>query len=150
MSVMQETETVVVERVINASQETLFEMWTDPKKITTWFSAEADLDPRAGGVMSLTMGGKIVPGEEDAALQTNGHYLVVEPYDHLEFTWGFAAERVGVPPESSNVAVDFIAQDQGTLVRVTHTGLPAGRDTSPYSERKGWTMMLEHLENEVD
>ena len=147
MTVVQETETVVVERVINASQETIFEMWTDAEKITTWFSAEADLDPRAGGVMSLTMGGKVVEGEENSRLQTNGHFLVVEPYDHLEFTWGFEQERVGVPPESSTVAVDLIPQDEGTLVRVTHTGLAAGRDTSPYSERTGWGVMLERLEN---
>jgi uncharacterized protein YndB with AHSA1/START domain len=143
---MQETETVVVERVINASQQTLFELWTDSEKITTWFSAEAELDPQTGGAMRLTMGGKVVEGEENSRLQTDGHFLVVDPYNRIEFTWGFAAERVGVPPESSNVAVDFIPQGKGTLVRVTHTGLPAGRDASPYSERKGWTIMLEHLE----
>jgi uncharacterized protein YndB with AHSA1/START domain len=124
-------------------------MWTDSEKITTWFSAEAELDPRAGGVMSLTMGGKVVEGEENSRLQTNGHFLVVDPYNRLEFTWGFPEERVGVPPESSNVAVDFIPQGDATLVRVTHTGLPSGRDTSPYGERKGWTIMLEHLDEQI-
>jgi uncharacterized protein YndB with AHSA1/START domain len=149
MTVVQETETVVVERVIHASQQTLFEMWTEADKITTWFSAEAVLDPRPGGIAHLTMGGKVVEGEESSRLETIGHFVVVDPHSHLEFTWGFAQERVGVPPDSSVVAVDFIPQGEGTLVRVTHTGLPAGRDTSPFSERKGWTTMLEHLESAV-
>jgi uncharacterized protein YndB with AHSA1/START domain len=143
MSVVQETETVVVERVINASPETLWGFWTESEKISAWLSQDAELDPRPGGIAKLIMGGN---AHKDGEVSTAGEYLVVEPHSHLEFTWGFADEKIGVPPGSSVVAVDLIPQDEGTLVRVTHTGLAAGRDDSPYSERKGWKTMLEHLE----
>lgn len=143
MSVMQETETVVVERVINASPETLWGFWTESAKISAWLSQDAELDPRPGGIAKLIMGGN---AHKDGEVVTPGEFLVVEPHSHLEFTWGFDDERIGVPPGSSVVAVDLIAQETGTLVRVTHTGLAAGRDDSPYSERKGWKTMLEHLE----
>lgn len=146
MTVIQETETVVVERVINASPETLFEYWTDSEKIKTWLSKDADLDPRAGGSASLTMGGN---AHKEQPVTSAGEYLVVEPHSHLEFTWGFDDPAIGVPQGSSVVAVDFIPQSEGTLVRVSHSGLPAGRDTSPYSERKGWAIMLEHLDEAV-
>lgn len=146
MTVTQETETVVVERVINASQETLWEMWTESEKISTWLSKDAELDPRVGGVAKLIMGGN---AHKDNPVGSNGEYLVVEPYSHLEFTWGFDNEAIGVPQGSSVVAVDLIPQAEGTLVRVSHSGLPAGRDTSPYSERKGWATMLEHLDEAV-
>lgn len=146
MAVMQETETFVIERVINASQETLFELWTDTEKIKSWLVDEAELDPRPGGIFNLRMGGKVVEGEKASKLAMNGHFLVLEPHSHLEFTWGFAEERIGVPPESSTVAVDFIPQATGTLVRISHSGLPEGRDSSPFSERKGWNIMIEHLE----
>jgi uncharacterized protein YndB with AHSA1/START domain len=143
---MQETETVVVERVINASPETLFAFWTESDKISTWLSKSADLDPRPGGKAELTMGGN---AHKDNPVTSGGEFLVVEPHTHLELTWGFSEEAIGVPIGSTVVAVDFIPQEVGTLVRVSHSGLPAGRDTSPYSERKGWTLMLEHLEEAV-
>jgi uncharacterized protein YndB with AHSA1/START domain len=142
MTVMQETETIVVERVINASPETIFDFWTDSEKIKIWLASDARLDPRPDGEAYLQMGGHVAKGP----FTNNGHFLVVEPHSHLEFTWGFEEPIVGVPPESSVVSVDLIPQDEGTLVRVTHTGLPAGRDSSPFSERVGWTSMLEHLE----
>jgi uncharacterized protein YndB with AHSA1/START domain len=143
MTVVQETETVVVERVINASQETLWGFWTESEKISSWLSQSAELDARPGGIAKLVMGGN---AHKDGEVVTPGEFLVVEPYSHLEFTWGFDDPKIGVPPGSSTVAVDLIAQDEGTLVRVTHTGLAAGRDDSPYSERKGWKQMLGHLE----
>lgn len=146
MAVVQETEIVVVERVINASPETLWGFWTEPEKISSWLSQSAELDPRPGGVAKLIMGGN---AHKDGEVTTPGEFLVVEPHSHLEFTWGFEDPAIGVPPGSSVVAVDLIPQDEGTLVRVTHTGLAAGRDTSPYSERKGWATMLEYLEKEV-
>lgn len=143
MPVVQETETVVVERVINASPETLFAFWTDSEKITQWLAKGADLDPRPGGKAELTMGGN---AHKEHPVTSGGEFLVVEPHTHLELTWGFSEEEIGVPIGSTVVAVDFIPQEEGTLVRVSHSGLPAGRDDSPYSERRGWGLMLEHLD----
>lgn len=137
-----QTETIVVERVIKASQETLYGFWTESDKITQWLAQSADLDPRPGGAANLKMGGHV---EKDTEFSGENKFLVARPYTHVEFTWGFDNPQVGVPSGSSVVAVDLIPHDDGTLVRVTHRDLPAGRDESPYSERKGWGAMLEHL-----
>lgn len=143
MAVLQGTETVVVERLINASQETLWEMWTDADKISSWLASSAELDAREGGKVMLEMGRKV--DHPDAPFVNNGHFVAFEPYSHLELTWGFEAESVGLPPESSVVAVDFIPQDGATLVRVSHSGLPVGRDDGWFSERAGWNAFLDDL-----
>lgn len=136
------TETIVVERVIKASQETIFAFWTESEKLNAWLTKESDLDPRPGGKANMTMGGHI----EYGPFTGDNHFIAVDPYSHIEFTWGFDQPQVGVPPASSTVVVDLIPHDDGTLVRVTHKDLPAGRDDSPFSERKGWDIMLGHLE----
>lgn len=137
-----ESMTIVVERVIKASQETLWGFWTESEKLNAWLTKESDLDPRPGGKANMTMAGHI----EYGPFTGDNRYIAVDPYSHIEFTWGFDQPQVGVPAGSSIVAVDLIPHDDGTLVRVTHRDLPAGRDESPFSERKGWTAMLEHLE----
>lgn len=139
------TETIVVERVIKASKETIFGFWTESDKLNQWLTKEADLEPRPGGKANLTMGGHIEAGP----FTGENHFIAVDPYDHIEFTWGFDQPQVGVPAGSSTVVVDLMPHDDGTLVRVTHKDLPAGRDASPFSERKGWTSMLENLAEAV-
>lgn len=138
-----ESMTIVVERVIKASQETLYGFWTESEKMNQWLTKDAELDPRPGGAANLLMGGNVEKGTNFGGANK---FLVADPFDRIEFTWGFDDPKVGVPAGSSVVAVDFIPHDDGTLVRVTHRDLPEGRDESPYSERKGWTMMLENLE----
>ena len=90
------------------------------------------------------MGGRV---EEGTRFSGENKFLIVEPYSLIEFTWGFDDPKVGVEPGTSIVRVDLIPQQDGTLVRVSHRDLPAGRDDSPYSERKGWGIMLERLED---
>lgn len=139
------TSTCVVERVIAASQETLFSYWTDSEKITQWLAADADLEPRPGGKANLDMGSHLGVRLTSA----ENKFIAVDPYSHIEFTWGFDEPEVGVAPGSSVVVVDLIAQDEGTLVRVTHRDLPAQREESPFSEFRGWPIKLEELDNLV-
>jgi hypothetical protein len=48
-----------------------------------------------------------------------------------------------VPPESSLIEIDLIARDGGTLLRMTHSGLPNEVQCANHS--KGWTHYLDRL-----
>ena len=48
-----------------------------------------------------------------------------------------------MPPGSSLIEIDLIDQKGGTLVRLTHSGLPDAEECA--SHRQGWTHYLERL-----
>ncbi len=110
------SETNLVEREIRieAEPETVFQFFTDPERMVRWMGISATLDPRPGGTFSVnTMGDYFVEGE----------YVVVEPPHRVVFTWGygfFPAESNPLPPGSSTVEVDLVADGEATIVRLTH------------------------------
>ena len=56
------------------------------------------------------------------------------------FGWEGGAE---VPPGSSLIEIDLMEQDNGTLLRMTHSGLPNAAQCA--SHEKGWTHYLARL-----
>ena len=54
----------------------------------------------------------------------SGHFVELDPPRRLVFTWGWEMPGNPVPAGSSTVTVDLLAAPAGTLVRLTHTGLP--------------------------
>ncbi|MGH2905879.1 MAG: SRPBCC family protein, partial [Solirubrobacterales bacterium] len=96
METAQTSETVVVEKLINASAETVWQLWTDEAKIADWF-VPATIDPREGGEFTLEL--------QKSEAQMRGHFTEFSPYERLAFTWGMEEEWFGVPPESTNVTV---------------------------------------------
>ena len=48
-----------------------------------------------------------------------------------------------VPPGSTLVEIDLIEQPNGTLLRMTHTGLPSAKECASHLE--GWTHYLGRL-----
>ena len=106
---------LVVERRIQASPETVFGFFADPRRWLQWQGLEAELDPRPGGVFRMN-----VRGDGWAV----GRFLQVDPPRRIVFTWGWEIERSPLPPGSSVVEVELIPQGDGTLVRLTHPGPP--------------------------
>ena len=109
---------LVVERRIQASPETVFGFFADPRRWLQWQGLEAELDPRPGGVFRMN-----VRGDGWAV----GRFLQVDPPRRIVFTWGWEIERSPLPPGSSVVEVELIPQGDGTLVRLTHRDLPPAR-----------------------
>jgi uncharacterized protein YndB with AHSA1/START domain len=70
----------------------------------------------------------------------NGELVVIDPYERIVLTWGWENDALGVPPGSSTVEVTFEAQRGGTLVRLTHAGLPPAA-LDPHSD--GWHHYLD-------
>ena len=53
----------------------------------------------------------------------------------LAYLFGWVG-REEVPPESSLVEIDLVEKDAGTLVRLTHSGLPNEEERAGHEE--GW------------
>ncbi len=126
-------EVVTVERWIDAKPETVFSFFCDRGRWLSWQGVTAEIDPRAGGTFRMN-----VRGDGYAT----GQFVVVDPYERIVLTWGWENETLGVPPGSSTVEVTFSADRGGTLVRLTHAGLPPTA-VDPHAE--GWNHYLDRL-----
>jgi uncharacterized protein YndB with AHSA1/START domain len=113
---MSETEgRLVVERRVQARPETIFSFFADRDRWLLWQGTDAEIDLRPGGTfrVNVTGGG-----------YASGRFVEVIADRKIVFTWGWEDPDRGLPPGSSRVAIELIEQDGGTLLRLTHDGLP--------------------------
>ena len=131
---------LVVSRLIAASPERLFEVWTQPRHIQRWWGpagvdcpyAEVDLRPGGG----YRIANRLADG---TTLWITGEFEIVEPPGKLVYTWRTDPSR-GDP---ERVTVTFVAQGDFTEVSVTHELV---RDEATMqSHESGWQGCLEGL-----
>jgi uncharacterized protein YndB with AHSA1/START domain len=127
------TETIEHRVRVAAPPEVVFEYFTDPAKLVRWMGSEATLDPRPGGICRFVINGAAMAGK----------YVEVDFPSRIVLTWGWEARLFEVAEESTAVEVSFTAEDDGTLVRLTHSRLPEGRAV-PF-HRAGWDNYLPRL-----
>ena len=129
-----QTGALVVERVLSASPDEVFNAWTTPSRMAAWMSpvgaAEAEVDLRVGGSFRVVM--------VEARLEHRGEYLEIDRPRRLVFTW--VSAFTGEDP--SVVTVDMHAHDDGTRVVLTHERLP---EDVVDGHREGWGTMIERL-----
>lgn len=125
---------LVFEARIAASPETVFGFFTDPERAVLWMGDQATLDPRAGGIYRVGV------REQFTA---RGSYVEVDPPRRVVFTWGWEQGMPTVPPGSTTVEVDLEPDGDGTLLRLTHSGLPP-QMRPPHAA--GWTHYVARLE----
>jgi uncharacterized protein YndB with AHSA1/START domain/DNA-binding transcriptional ArsR family regulator len=125
---------VVREVLIEASPETIWRLLIDPAEAVRWMGVAASFDPRAGGRYQV----EVLPGDV-----VTGEFVELDPPHHLVHTWGWESESGSVPPGSTTVAFDLIRREAGTLVRVTHHGLPGAVAAERHA--RGWDHYLPRL-----
>lgn len=128
-------ESLVVRREVQiaAPPATVFAFLTDPEKILRWMGTEATVDPHPGGLYLVNVGGKNI---------ARGQFTEVIPVHRLAYSFGWdGGEKV--PPGSSLIEIDLIDKADGTLVRLTHSGLPDREVCASHEE--GWTHYLTRL-----
>ena len=130
---MDESLVVRRETQIAAPPATVFAFLTDPQKILSWMGAEADTDAHPGGLYLV----KDVAGRPGRTAR--GQFREVVPVHRLAYSFGWEDDE-NVPPGSSLVEIDLIDRDGGTLVRMTHTGLPNAYECDGHA--KGWAYYL--------
>lgn len=129
------TEPLVVQREtqIAAPPATVFAFLTDPEKILSWMGTEAQTELHPGGLYLLKGVGSRV---------ARGTFREVVPVHRLAYSFGWEGDEE-VPPGSSLVEIDLIDQDGGTLLRMTHSGLPNAAQIA--SHNKGWAYYVARL-----
>ena len=124
---------VIVTRWIAASPSTVFAFFTDSERWAAWQGVGGTVDARAGGQLRVIM--------PDAAA-ASGQFIEVVPPRRIVFTWGWEGNEIPVLPRSSTVIIELEPANNGTLLRLTHSGLPAEIGEL---HRKGWERYLDRL-----
>jgi uncharacterized protein YndB with AHSA1/START domain len=129
------TEPLLVRREVQiaAPPSTVFAFLTDPQKILRWIGTEATVEPHPGGLYLVNVGGM------DTA---RGRFTEVVPVHRLAYSFGWDG-REKTPPGSGLIEIDLIDRDGGTLLRLTHSGLPD--EEACASHEKGWAHYLGRL-----
>jgi uncharacterized protein YndB with AHSA1/START domain len=132
---MTEALTVRRETQIAAPPATVFAFLTDPEKILSWLGAEATTEPHPGGLYLV----KNIGGHGRVA---RGEFREVVPVHRLAYSFGWEGDAA-VPPGSGLIEIDLIDRDGGTLLRMTHSGLPDAAQCAAHD--KGWGHYLGRL-----
>ena len=132
------TEPLMVRRETQtaAPPATVFAFLTDPEKILSWMGTAATTEAHPGGLYLL----KGVGG--DRGRVARGAFREVVPVHRLAYSFGWEGSEE-VPPGSSVVEIDLIDRDGGTLLRMTHSGLPNAEQCAGHD--RGWTHYLGRL-----
>jgi uncharacterized protein YndB with AHSA1/START domain len=118
---------------IAAPPEVVWPYLTDPDRYALWMGTEAILSPISGGLYRVHM---------REGVEAVGEFVELDPPRRLVFTWGWQDHPV-VPPGSTTVEVTLEATGDGTLVRLTHHGLPDPESAAHH--RQGWETYLPRL-----
>jgi uncharacterized protein YndB with AHSA1/START domain len=129
-------EPLVVRREVQiaAPPATVFAFLTDPQKILRWMGTEATMEPHPGGLYLVNVTGKDV---------ARGRFTEVIPVHRLAYSFGWDEHDKNVPPGSSLIEIDLIDEANGTLLRMTHSGLPDAASCANHD--KGWTHYFARL-----
>lgn len=152
---------IVVERIINAPAERVWQMWTEPAHLKQWYGPQGFTIPVAE--MDVRVGGKRLIGMEmqgpDGTIQvwTTGEFTELLSNQRLAYTDSPADEHgnllppeaygmpAGSPPLVTVVTVVLEDLDGRTKMTVTHAGLPAGEEGAA----QGWAQAIAKLDDYV-
>ena len=133
---MTQTTTDTIERTITiaARPETVFNLLTDPARMTEWMGRSVAAEPRPGGLIRVDYNGFDV---------MRGEFVEVTPYSRVVYTFGWeslAADRLR--PGASTVEFSLSPEGDGTILRLVHRGLP---ELARPGHDEGWEMFLTQL-----
>jgi uncharacterized protein YndB with AHSA1/START domain len=131
------------EILIEAPQEVVWSVITEPEHVSGWFSDTARIELRPGGAMTLVWEG--ADGHTE-----HGRVEKVEPPHRFSFRWirGSAEVRDG---NSTLVEFSLSTEDGGTLLRVVESGFTRldwpeeDRARDAEEHRQGWEHELDQL-----
>ena len=130
---MPESFVVQRETQIAAPRASVFAFLTDPEKIVQWMGSEAVTETHPGGLYLLKGVGSATG---------RGTFREVVPVHRLAYSFGWEGNDE-VPPGSGLIEIDLIEKDGGTLLRMTHSGLPTEEQAAAHAT--GWAHYLGRL-----
>ena len=153
---MTATQSVVLERTLNAPIDLVWRMWTESEHFAAWYGPMgatipvANMDVTVGGTRHICMQMETPQGEMQ--MWFVGEYRTIEAPHKLVYTESMSDEdgnvtsaaEMGMPgdhPEVTEITVELTADGDATRMVMTHAGVPAD---SPGA--MGWNMALDKLE----
>ena len=136
-----------IERLIAATPERLFELWTEPSELIKWWGPEGyttpkhAMDVRPGGRWRTTMHS---PTGTDHTV--SGIYRTIDPPRRLVFTWGWDDDN-GTRGHETEVTVTFDPAPGGTRMVLVQQVF-ADKDSRGRHEH-GWSSSFVCLEREA-
>jgi uncharacterized protein YndB with AHSA1/START domain len=120
------------ELFIKATPERVFQALTEKEDLERWFVKKAEVDLRPGGAIRLEWAPDAVE---------IGKILVLEPPHRLSYTWE------ALEPSPTTITLELTAENDGTRLRLIHTGIGEGEDWDTYytSVNSGWSVHLKNL-----
>jgi uncharacterized protein YndB with AHSA1/START domain len=153
MSDTPSQDAVVIERIFDAPQDLIWQMWTDPENFKQWYGPRgfkvpvADMDLRIGGKRTICMASP----DGSMKMWTTGEYVEIIPTRRLVYTESPSDEHgnvmspaaMGMPegyPATTEVIV--LLEDLGgrTKMVMSHIGVPANSGADG-----GWNQAFDKL-----
>ncbi|MFL5796968.1 MAG: SRPBCC domain-containing protein [Actinomycetota bacterium] len=116
---------------IAATPEAVFPFFTDPALYVRWMGRSAQLQPEPGGTYRV---------EIDGTSRVRGEFVEIDAPRRVVFTWGW--EGGPLPPGATTVEVELTPDGEGTVLRLTHRGLP---EEARGEHAAGWDHFLPRL-----
>jgi uncharacterized protein YndB with AHSA1/START domain len=153
---MTATQSVTLERVLDAPIDLVWQMWTDAEHFAAWYGPTGatvpviEMDVTIGGTRHFCLEMQTPDGQ--SRMWFVGEYRIIDEPNRLVYTESMSdpdgnrisPEAMGMPgghPEVTEVTVELTDVDGRTRMVMTHAGIPAD---SPGA--MGWNMALDKLE----
>lgn len=134
-----------LKRFFAAPRERVYRAWTQPQELKKWWRAGegwstpiAKVDLRAGGEFLFVT----QPPDAKTEHRVKGTYREIIPNKKLVYT--FVVEGTESKGQEL-VTVEFIDQDGGTAVHLTHEFIPRKEESD--SRQTAWNVVLNNLAN---
>ena len=134
-------DTIVIETILHASIENVWNAWTEPSIILKWFGSDpngkgikAKMDVRPDGHFEITFAN--ADGAEHTCF---GIYREVKKFNELSFTWEWKNE----PGVESFITVKLTPIDHSTSMQFEHAQVGTA---SAHDYLIGWQSTFEKLE----
>ncbi|MGL5811487.1 MAG: SRPBCC family protein [Nocardioides sp.] len=154
------TDSVRIERTLEARAELVWQMWTEPRHFESWYGPAGAtvtvvaMDVRVGGARHVGM--KIdAPNGPRQMWYSGEHREVVRPRllvysESISDPDGnvLPADQAGLPagyPTTTEITVEIDQHGNGTTMVLTHAGIPDG---SPGAT--GWQMAIDKLASHLE
>jgi uncharacterized protein YndB with AHSA1/START domain len=153
---MTATQSVTLERILDAPIDLVWQMWTDAEHFAAWYGPTGatvpviEMDVTVGGTRHFCLEMQTPDGQ--SRMWFVGEYRVIDEPNRLVYTESMSdpdgnrisPEAMGMPsghPEITEVTVELDDVEGRTRMVMTHAGIPAD---SPGA--MGWNMALDKLE----
>lgn len=138
---MSETVTVLVQRVMPAPPDVVFDEWLDPEALQEWMCpnpvrvVDVAVDARVGGTVRFDV------DDSGTRVLISGQFLTIDRPRLLRFTWSNSNWEDPTQASIVNVTFEPAGADE-TLMSIEHSLLPTSEFESFHS---GWIATFDQL-----